>query len=79
MRDPYAVGEAMSQANENIRNLLFLGMRYRGVYLFPSPSQFGNVSTVMKEKDLYDIVNALSETLGEIKPFIAAECPNLLA
>ncbi len=78
VRDPYAVGEAMSQANENIRNLLFLGMRYRGVYLFPSPSPFGNVSTVMKEKDIDDIVNALSETLEEIKSVIAEECPNLL-
>ena len=78
VRDPYGVGEAMSQANENIRNLLFLGMRSKGVYLFPSPSPFGNVSTVMQEKDIDDIVNAFSDTLGDIKPVIAKECPNLL-
>ncbi|MFC1863164.1 aspartate aminotransferase family protein [Thermodesulfobacteriota bacterium] len=78
VRDPYAVGEAMSQANENIRNLLFLGMRHRGVYLFPTPSPFGNVSTVMQEKDIDDIVNAFSETLEELKPVIADECPNLI-
>lgn len=77
--DPYAVGEAMSQANENIRNLLFLGMRYRGIYLFPTPSPFGNVSTVMHEKDIDNIINAFSDTLREIKPVITVECPNLLA
>jgi glutamate-1-semialdehyde 2,1-aminomutase len=78
VRDPYAVGEAMSQANENIRNLLFLGMRHRGVYLFPTPSLFGNLSTVMEGKDIDDIVNAFFETLGEIKPIITNECPNLI-
>ncbi len=78
VRDPYAVGEAMSQANENIRNLLFLGMRYRGVYLFPTPSPFGNISTVLQEKDIDLIINAFSETLTDIKSVIAEECPNLL-
>jgi glutamate-1-semialdehyde 2,1-aminomutase len=78
VRDPYAVGECMSQANENIRNLLFLGMRYRGVYLFPTPSPFGNVSTVMQEKDIDHIIDAFSETLQDIKSVIAEACPNLL-
>jgi glutamate-1-semialdehyde 2,1-aminomutase len=78
VRDPYAVGECMSQANENIRNLLFLGMRYRGVYLFPTPSPFGNVSTVMQENDINHIIDAFSETLQDIKSVIAEACPNLL-
>jgi len=79
IRDPYDVVDAMSQTTERVRNLLFLGMRYRGVYLFPSPSPFGNVSTAMGDKEIDHIINALGETLGEIRPVIEQKCPHLLA
>lgn len=78
VRDPYDAVDAMSQATDRVRNLLFLGMRYRGVYLFPSPSPFGNVSTAMGDKEIDHIINALGETLEEIRPVIEDECPNLL-
>jgi glutamate-1-semialdehyde 2,1-aminomutase len=76
--NPHDVGKALSNGSENLRNLLFLGMRYHGVYLFPSPSPFGNISTSMQDKDIKLIVNAFERTLNEIKPVIAEECPALL-
>ena len=78
MRDPYDVADAISQATENIRNLLFMGMRYRGVYLFPSPSPFGNISTQVGKNEIDHIIKALEETLADIRPVISDECPNLL-
>ncbi|MBW2000043.1 MAG: aspartate aminotransferase family protein [Deltaproteobacteria bacterium] len=78
VRDPYAVGEAMANGSENIRNLLFLGMRYHGVYLFPSPSPFGNLSTQMETEHVDSIVSAFSQTLEELRPVIEKERPNLL-
>jgi glutamate-1-semialdehyde 2,1-aminomutase len=78
VRDPYDVAEAISQATENIRNLLFMGMRYRGVYLFPSPSPFGNISTQVGDNEIDHIIKALEETLAEIRPVIDGECHNLL-
>ena len=41
-------------------------------------SPFGNVSTLIQENDIDYIVNASSETLREMKSFIAKECANLL-
>lgn len=79
VRDPHDVADAMLQATDNIRNLLFLGMRYRGVYLFPSPSPFGNVSTPVGDNEIDYIVKALEETLTEIRPVIDDECHHLLA
>jgi glutamate-1-semialdehyde 2,1-aminomutase len=78
VRDPYSVRNAILQATDNVRNLLFMGMRYRGVYLFPSPSAFGNISTPIQEKEINYIINALRETLLEIRPVIEDECPHLL-
>lgn len=78
VRDPYDAVDAMLQATDRVRNLLFLGMRYRGVYLFPSPSPFGNVSTAMEDREIDHIINALGETLKDIRPIIEDECPALL-
>ena len=47
VKSPHDVGMAISRAGDEIRNLLFLGMRHYGVYLFPSPSIFGHISTAM--------------------------------
>jgi glutamate-1-semialdehyde 2,1-aminomutase len=76
--DPYDAVDAMLLATDSVRNLLFMGMRYRGVYLFPSPSPFGNISTAIRDKEIDHIINALEETLMEIRPVIEDECPDLL-
>ncbi len=73
VRNPHDVGMAISRAGDEIRNLLFLGMRHHGVYLFPSPSIFGHISTAMQEADIDTIIKALEQTLFEIKPFIKSE------
>ena len=73
VRNPHDVGMAISRAGDEIRNLLFLGMRHYGVYLFPSPSVFGHISTAMQEADIDTIIQALEQTLFEIKPFIKSE------
>jgi glutamate-1-semialdehyde 2,1-aminomutase len=78
VRDPYDAVDAMQNATDRIRNLLFMGMRYRGVYFFPSPSPFGNVSTAMEEKDIDHIINAFDDTLKEIRPMIEKDSPVLL-
>jgi glutamate-1-semialdehyde aminotransferase len=78
VRDPYDAVEAMHQATDRVRNLLFLGMRYRGVYLFPSPSPFGNLSTAVAEREINHIIDALGETLKDIRPVIEEESPGLL-
>ena len=73
VRNPHDVGMAISRAGDEIRNLLFLGMRHHGVYLFPSPSIFGHISTAMQKDDIDTIIKALEQTLFEIKPFIKSE------
>jgi glutamate-1-semialdehyde 2,1-aminomutase len=78
VKDPYDAVDAMLQATDSVRNLLFMGMRYRGVYLFPSPSPFGNISTPIGDKEIDHVINALEETLMEIRPVIEDECPDLL-
>jgi len=78
VRDPYDAMDALLRASDNVRNLLFMGLRYHGVYPFPSPSVFGNVSTPMGEKEIDDIIRALEKTLIEIRPVIETECAHLI-
>ena len=78
VKDPYDSLDALQLGSDNIRNLLFMGMRYRGVYLFPSPSIFGNISTPIRQKEIDNMIQALDETLNEIRPVIETECPHLV-
>lgn len=73
VESPHDVGMAISRAGEDIRNLLFLGMRHYGVYLFPSPSIFGNVSTAMREEDIDKIAHVFEQTLTDIRPIIKSK------
>ena len=78
VRDPYEAAEAMSRVTDRVRSLFFMGMRYRGVYFFPAPTPFGNISTAIGEKEIDHIVNAVGETLHELYPVIETDCPVLL-
>ena len=78
VRDPYEAAEAMSRVTDRVRSLFFMGMRYRGVYFFPAPTPFGNISTAVGDKEIDHIVNAVGETLSELYPVIEAECPAVL-
>ena len=70
-----SLGAAM--AAEEIAGLIFMGMRYHGVSIYPP--LFGTVSTVVQDKDVDYAVDALTKTLTEIRPVIEQKCPHLLA
>jgi glutamate-1-semialdehyde 2,1-aminomutase len=67
-------GAAM--AAEEIAGLIFLGMRYHGVSIYPP--LFGCLSTVIEEKEIAFAVDALLKTLGEIRPVVEQVSPHLL-
>ena len=68
-------GAAM--AAEEIAGLIFMGMRYRGVSIYPP--LFGSLSTAVQDKDVDFAVHALAKTLKEIRPVVEQQCPYLLA
>jgi glutamate-1-semialdehyde 2,1-aminomutase len=68
-------GAAM--AAEEIAGLIFMGMRYHGVSIYPP--LFGALSTAVQDKDVDFAVNALAKTLKEIRLVIEQKYPDLLA
>ncbi|MFZ0449937.1 MAG: aspartate aminotransferase family protein [Desulfatiglandaceae bacterium] len=68
-------GAAM--AAEEIAGLIFMGLRYHGVSIYPP--LFGSLSTAARDKDIDFAVDALAKTLKEIHPVIEEKSPHLLA
>jgi glutamate-1-semialdehyde aminotransferase len=63
-------------AAESIAGLIFMGLRYYGVSIYPP--LFGIVSTAMQDKDVDLAIHALAKTLKDIRPIIEKECPHLI-
>jgi len=63
-------------AAEQVAGLIFMGMRYHGVCIYPT--LFGSLSTAVQDEDVDFSVDALKETLREIRPVIEEKCPYLL-
>jgi glutamate-1-semialdehyde 2,1-aminomutase len=64
-------------AAEEVAGLIFMGMRYHGVCIYPP--LFGSLSTAVKDKDVDLAISALAKTLKEIRPVIEEKCSYLLA
>ena len=64
-------------AAEEIAGLIFMGMRYHGVSIYPP--LFGSLSTAVQDKDVDFAVHTLAKTLKEIRPVVEQQCPYLLA
>lgn len=67
-------GAAM--AAETVTGLIFMGLRYYGVSIYPP--LFGIVSTAIQEEDVDLAIHALAKTLKDIRPIIEKECPHLI-
>jgi glutamate-1-semialdehyde 2,1-aminomutase len=69
-----AFGAAM--AAETIAGLIFMGLRYYGVSIYPP--LFGIVSTSIEDKDVDLAVHALAKTLKDVRPIVENKCPHLI-
>jgi glutamate-1-semialdehyde aminotransferase len=67
-------GAAM--AAEEIAGLIFLGMRYHGVSIYPP--LFGCLSTAIDDKEIAFAIDALQKTLEEIRPVVEQVSPHVL-
>jgi glutamate-1-semialdehyde 2,1-aminomutase len=75
IRNPRDTFGAAMEA-EQITGLIFMGLRYYGITIYPP--LFGIVSTAIQDKDIDLTVHALEKTLREIRPIVEKECPHLL-
>jgi glutamate-1-semialdehyde 2,1-aminomutase len=65
-----------AMASEEIAGLIFMGLRYHGVAVYPP--LFGIVSTAIGEEEVKYAIDALEKTLEDIAPLIAGSAPHLL-
>ncbi|MBT3369100.1 MAG: aminotransferase class III-fold pyridoxal phosphate-dependent enzyme, partial [Nitrospina sp.] len=65
-----------NMASEEIAGLIFMGLRYHGVAVYPP--LFGIVSTAIGEEEVTVAIDALEKTLEDIAPHIVESAPHLL-
>jgi glutamate-1-semialdehyde aminotransferase len=73
---PVIDGKTSREANQDLKRLLHLALMARGIPL-PLRGQF-SITTPMTEKDIEIAIEAIDDSLRELKPYIEQLWPQLL-